>query len=111
MANTQQTKPRYEYVTVTEGPPADGSWCNGVNMTGHKTDELFFSRRGGGSATISIQFKTGESGAAWTDYLTDVDLSDGARCILDDHGAGVRWRAGVKENGWSSGTVIVGFDW
>jgi hypothetical protein len=40
----------------------------------------------------------------------------GARFRLDDHGAGVQWRAGILEDTsadptYVSGTVIVGFDW
>jgi len=111
MANTNVNGERYSYIQVTEAPPADGSWCNSVSMSAKNASPLFFSRRGGGSANIAIQFKTPETGSEWTDYEHDLTLDDGVRCILEDQGHGVKWRAGVKSGGWSSGTVIIGFDW
>jgi len=36
--------------------------------------------------------------------------------VVDDAGAGVKWRAGIEEDTsalstYTSGTIIVGFDW
>lgn len=112
MADKQLSGRHYEYVKITTVPGADGDWCEPVTVKKSKDVEaLFFSRRGGGTATVSIQFKTPESGAAWTDYLTDEDLSDGVRLRLDELGTGVQWRAGVKNGNFTSGTITVGFDW
>ena len=111
MANTQLNGPRYEYVSIDEAPGADGDWCKSVSMTGKKAEELFASVSGGGSATVTMQYKLPHDGAAYVDYTTGETLESGARFRLDDHGAGVKWRVGVKQGNYSSGTVIVGLDW
>ena len=110
MANSQSQGDRYSYATIDTAPGADGYWCPSVSMSKKNTLELFFSRRGGGVGIISLQFQCqGDSG--WTDYDHDLDLEDGARCILDDHGAGVKWRAGIKQGNFTSGEITLGFDW
>ena len=112
MANEQSSGRHYEYVKITTIPGADGDRCSPVTVKKSKDVEaLFFSRRGGGVATVSIQFKTPEEGAAWTDYLTSEALDDGARLRLDELGTGVQWRAGVANGDYTSGDVTVGFDW
>ena len=112
MANTQISDRHHEYASIDTAPGADGYWCNPVKVPKSQgAPGLMFSRRGGGAGTATIQFKTPETGAAWQDYLTAEDLSDGARLRLDEFGTGVQWRAGVKQGDLSSGTIIIGFDW
>ena len=111
MANAKLNKRRSSYASIDTAPGADGYWCDSVSMVFVDADELFLSVSGGGSATVTTQYKLPHTGAIWTDYTTDETLETGARFRLDDHGAGVKWRVGVKLDGYSSGTIIVGFDW
>ena len=116
MANAKLNKPRSRYASIDTAPGADGYWSDAVGLTDVKADELFLSVSGGGSATVAVQYKLPHTGAIWTDYTTDETLESGARFRLDDHGAGVKWRAGIKEDTsadptFTSGTVICGFDW
>lgn len=110
MANSQTNGPRSAYATIDTAPGASGYWCASVSMSNHKIDKMFWSRRGGGTATVTIQFKCpGDSD--WTDFTTSEDLADGERFRLDDEAAGVKWRTGVKNGDYTSGDIIVGFDW
>ena len=110
--STQLSGRHYKYASIDAAPPEAGFWSEAISVPKSQgVLGLVFSRRGGGVATPIIQFKTAEEGADWTDYLTDEDLSNGARLRLDELGTGVQWRAGVKNGAYSSGTVIVGFDW
>ena len=118
MANSQLTGVRSVYASINAAPGADGYWAEAKvsQMLKAHAEELFVSVSGGGVATVSLQFKLPHTGAAWTDYTTDETLESGARFRLDDHGAGVKWRMGVKEDTsadptYTSGTIIVGFDW
>ena len=111
MANAKLNGPRYKYASIDTAPAAGGYWTDSVSMSSNNTLQLFFSRNGGGNATILLQYRLPHAGSAWVDYVSDVTLDDGVRCIIDDHGAGVKWRAGVDVGGYSSGTVIIGFDW
>ena len=111
MANAKLNKARSRYATIDTAPGADGYWSDSVGLTDVKADELFLSVSGGGAATVTTQYKLPHTGAIWTDYTTDETLETGARFRLDDHGAGVKWRVGVKEGGYASDTIIVGFDW
>ena len=116
MANSQLNGPRYSYVSIDEAPGADGDWCKPVSMTGEQAEELFASVSGGGVATVYLQYLLKHTGAAWVDYTTAETLESGARFRLDDHGAGVKWRMGVKEDtsadpSYTEGTIIAGFDW
>jgi len=111
MANAKLNGPRFKYASIDAAPGADGYWCESVSMVNVKADELFLNVSGGGSATVTVQYKLPHTGAIWTDYTTSETLTTGARFRLDDHGAGVKWRVGVKNTAYSSGTIIVGFDW
>ena len=96
MANSQVTSDRYRYASIDTAPGADGYWSQSVSMSQVKAGPIWFSRSGGGTATVHLQYKAPWYDG-WVDYETDVDLSvDGTRCILEDMGAGVKWRAGVK---------------
>jgi len=110
MANTSLNSDRYRYISIDTAPGASGAWSDAVSMSAVKGGPIWFSRRGGGNGTVTIQYKT-KWDTEWRDLTTDVDLADGVRCILDDMGAGVAWRAGIKSGGYTDGTIIVGFDW
>jgi len=116
MANAKLNGPRYHYASIDTAPGADGYWSDSVSMSKVNANELFFSQSGGGSGVVVIQFQLPHTGAAWQDYDSPVALSDGVRCRLDDRAAGVKWRAGIKEDTsadptYTSGTIICGFDW
>ena len=113
MANTKtgMTGTRHRYAKIDAAPTAAGYWSDSVSMSAVNANELFLNVSGGGSATVVIQYMLPHTGAIWTDYTTSETLTTGARFRLDDHGAGVKWRVGVKNGGYSSGTLICGFDW
>jgi len=116
MANTVLNGERFKYASINTAPGTGGYWSNTVSMSAVKASPLFFSRSGGGVATVLLQYQLPHTGAAWQDYDSPISLTDGVRCRLDDEGAGVKWRAGVKEDTsadptYTSGTIIVGFDW
>lgn len=111
MANTKLNGDRYRYASIDTAPGADGYWSDAISMSSVRVDALFASVSGGGSATVTLQYKLPHTGAAWTDYLTTETLTNGARVKLNDYGAGVKWRMGVKNGNLASDTVIVGFDW
>jgi hypothetical protein len=111
MANQQLKGPRYKYASVDTAPGADGYWSEPVGLSQERAPALFANVAGGGSATVTMQYKLPYSGSAWTDYTTDETLESGGRFRLDDMGGGVKWRMGVKNGDYTSGTVVVGFDW
>ena len=110
MANTQHTGQNYTYVTVDTAPAAAGYWTESVNMLKKNVDKMFFSQSGAGSATIVLQFKR-PSDADWVDFTHGLTIEEGIRFVIEGVGAGVRWRAGVEEGGYVSGSVKFGFDW
>ena len=111
MANSKLNGERYRYASIDTAPGADGYWSDAVSMSSVNAGALFFSRSGAGIGTVTIQYKLPHTGSAWTDYDSPISLTDGVRCRLDDMGAGVKWRAGVKNGNYTSDTIIVGFDW
>lgn len=110
MGNESISDNFYSYVRVEEAPGVDGVWCAPVGGLKEKTDKLFFSYRGGGVVIVTIQFIC-PTDLAWTDYLTDETLENGARFLLEDNASGVKWRVGVKQGGYSSDISIIGLDW
>ena len=62
--------------------------------------------------TVTLQFKC-EGDDGWQDYvpLDGSALAVGNRVVLEDSGAAVKWRAGVKYYEYSSGSLTFGFDW
>ncbi len=111
MANTEYNGPHFKHVLIDTAPGASGVWCQSVSMSKVNATRLIASRRGGGLGEVSIQFYTGEAGAAWQDYVGDLDIVDGNRLLIEDHAAGVKWRIGVKQNNYISGNIRVGIDW
>jgi len=111
MANSQLNGERYAYASIDTAPGAAGYWSKPVALSQVNANALFFSRSGGGVGTVTIQFKLPHTGSTWQDYYTTESLVDGARLRVADQGAGVKWRAGVKNAAYTSGTIVVGFDW
>ena len=109
--NAKLNGPRYKYASIDTAPGTGGYWCDSVSMSAENANELFLNVSGGGTATVTVQYKLPHTGSVWTDYVTTETLESGARFRLDDHGAGVKWRVGVKSGGYASDTIIVGFDW
>jgi len=114
--NAKLNGPRYHYASIDTAPGSGGYWSDAVSMSAVNANRLQFSRSGGGVGTVLIQYKLPHTGAAWVDYDSPISLVDGVRCVVDDAGAGVKWRAGIEEDTsalstYTSGTIIVGFDW
>ena len=110
MANSVSSSDRYTYAAIDTTPGADGYWCNSVSMAAKNAVPLFFSRRGTGVGVVTLQFKC-QGDADWQDLDTDIDLSNGVRCVIDDEARGVSWRAGIKNGNYTSGTITLGLDW
>jgi hypothetical protein len=122
MANSRDSALNREYATVDTDPESTwGYFTNPVNPRDKSVKEIFFSIRetdlddsSGAPASVvvvTLQFKC-PGDADWQDYYNDgVDYEIGQREKIEDHGAGVLWRAGVKWDGYTSGSVTFGFDW
>jgi len=129
MANSKNSGVRKAYATVDTAPSGSelGYWTDEVCLRdkikeGLAKDKMFFSIRNEeadsseasdtSSITISLQFQcSGDLG--WQDYV-DLALSElavGNRLEISDTGAGVKWRAGVKDGNYTSGSITFGFDW
>jgi hypothetical protein len=127
MANSKASSDNYEYATVDTLPGASGYFTNEVvprdKFQKGKVHKLFFSIREypddvseapstNAVVTVALQFKCpGDLG--WTDFvpLDGSTFAVGNRVALEDIGAAVRWRAGVRSDEYTSGSVTFGFDW
>ncbi len=129
MANSKSSGEFKEYATVDTQPSgADlGYWTNEVCLrdkreSGHAPSRMYFSIREGeadssaasdtSAMTVTLQFKC-DGDAGWQDYypLGAEALHVGNRFAIEDTGAAVRWRAGVKDTEYYSGKLTFGFDW
>lgn len=123
MANTVIDNNDKQYVVIDSTPPVGGFWTNIVaqRRSGlYKSNilKMFFSVREyedspavGSVITPILQFKC-EGDNGWTDYNNNgTAFVVGDRLLIDSNAAGVKWRAGVKEGGYTSGSMILGFDW
>ena len=117
-----------EYITISSAPSGTdlGDWTNEVCLRDlrktEKIDRMYFSVREAESdssqasdtsvMTITLQFKC-DGDAGWQDYNynDETAFKAGDRIIIEDTAAGVRWRAGVKDGGYTSGSLVMGFDW
>ena len=106
-ANTQSSANRYEYATVDTDAGAAGYWTNEVNPKRKSASQVYFSVRGTGSMTVTLQCIC-PGDATWTDYATYTAVT---RLKVEGAAAGVRWRAGVKDADYTSGELTFGFDW
>ena len=129
MANSKSSGEFKEYATVDTAPSGSelGYWTNEVCLrdkvnAGKAKDKMYFSIRENDAdssgfsetsfMTVLLQFKC-DGDAGWQNYL-DLDgasIAVGNRLELADIGAGVRWRAGVEDGGYISGSYTFGFDW
>lgn len=101
-----------EYATVDTAPGASGYYTNSVNPRQlHKNtgaSEIYFSIKGTGSMSVTLQFKLA-SDAAWNDYA-DYDANGVYK--IPALRIPLTWRAGVKNNSnYTSGSKTFGFDW
>jgi hypothetical protein len=127
MANSRSSGANKEYATVDTRPTSAGYFTNEVDVRllskNDKVKKLFFSIRETAAdisaapsalstITVVLQFRC-PGDAAWTDYvdLAGSSLAIGNRLIIEDGGAGVFWRAGVRDDEYTSGSVTFGFDW
>lgn len=110
--NSRDSAERREYATVDTDPDASGYYTNAVNIqriqrTRRDVSQVCFSVRGTGSMTVTLQFIC-SGDASWTDYDTYTAV---IRLKIEGAAAGVRWRAGVKDTDYTSGSLTFGFDW
>jgi hypothetical protein len=129
MANSRSTGDFKEYATIDTQPSGTdlGYWTNEVCLRdkqngGLAKDKMWFSIRefeadsseasDTSSMTVTLQFKC-DGDAGWQDYVdfAGSTLARGNRLVIEDTGAGARYRAGVKDGDFTSGKVTVGFDW
>lgn len=107
MANLKITTDYKQYATVNAAPGGTGFFTDELNLREKEQKVVYFSVAGTGTMTVVLQFKrTGD--ASWTDYAT---TSNNGRAALKGGGAGIQWRAGVKNGDYISGEKIMGFDW
>jgi len=129
MANSRSSGVYKEYATVNVQPSgtALGYWTNEVCLRDKQNEgvakgKMWFSIReyeedstgasDTSSMTVTLQFKCdGDEG--WQDYtdFAGSELAVGNRLIIEDTAAAVRWRAGVKDGDFTSGSITFGFDW
>jgi hypothetical protein len=125
MSNTRSSGNNYEYATVDTKPTSAGYFTKEIDVRHvvKLNKKLFFSIREAAAdisaapsalstVTVVLQFKC-PGDAGWTDYidLAGSTLAIGNRVQLDDNGTGVLWRAGVRDDEYTSGSVTFGFDW
>ena len=128
MSNSRTSGEFKEYATVDTLPDSvdTGYFTNVVCIRDiqkkFKTNRVFFSIReleadpsetsDASVATVTLQFKC-PGDAGWTDFvaLDGSSLAIGNRLRIEDTGAGILWRAGIKPDDFTSGQVIFGFDW
>ena len=128
MANSRSSGTYKEYATVDTLPTATGYYTNEVCLrdkvkAGLTKDKMYFSIRETAddvseapsalsTVTVALQYKC-DGDAGWSDYvdLSGSTLATGNRLTIEDIGAAVRWRAGVRSDEFTSGSVTFGFDW
>jgi len=128
MANSRSSGEFKEYATIDTLPDSvdTGYFTNPVSIrvlqTKFKIQKIFFSIReleadpseasAASVVTVTLQYRC-DGDADWTDYviLGGTALAIGNRFAIEDTGAGVYWRAGVKPDDFTSGQIIFGFDW
>jgi len=126
MANSRTSGAFKRYATVDTAPDELGYFTGEVDLRDtRKTkgeNRVYFSIReyeadsSGASdtsdITVNLQFKC-EGDLGWQDYvpLDGSALVVGNRVTIEDSGAAVLWRAGVKWYNYGGGTITFGFDW
>ena len=112
MGNKRSDDSQYEYATVDTAPGADGYFTSIIDSAkisvGWK--RLYFSTRGSGVMIITLQFKCiGDDD--WSDYDSYTSTDSCKRKIIEGGVGGIQWRAGVKQEDYTSGSMRFGFDW
>jgi len=127
MANSRDSDHYKEYATVDTAPSGSelGYWTNEVCPRDKWKDgapgKLYFSIRESDTdssaasstsvMTVTLQFKC-DGDAGWQDYYNGgTAYVAGDRVLIEDTGAAVRYRAGVKDGDFTSGSLTFGFDW
>ena len=125
MANEVTVSDEYrEYVMVDTAVGGGGFFGGEVDIRDLKEtkgiDRIFFSIREEADTgsiddsvvTVVLQYKC-EGDARWQTYepLDGSTLAIGNRLRIDDNGSAMKYRAGVLEDGFTSGSLIFGFDW
>jgi len=125
MANSQSSGNNYEYATVDTLPGSTGYFTKEIDARHIQKlgGRIFFSIReaaleqseapsAASTITVALQFKC-PGDADWTDFdsLDGSTFAIGNRVEIDDNGMGVVWRAGVRSDEYTSGSVRFGFDW
>jgi len=110
--NSRTSDSFHEYATVNVDPGASGYYTNPISIRAIKgnrqAEHVYFSIRGTGSMTITLQFKC-SGDTDWTNYDT---YSTVKRAIIEGGEAGTVWRAGVVNSAaYISGEMIFGFGW
>ena len=129
MANSRSSGVYKEYATVNIAPSGSdlGYWTNEVCLRDEQKDgvakgKMWFSIREAevdssdadidSTTTVTLQYKC-DGDLGWQEFVDFAgnELVVGNRLIIEDTGAAVRWRAGVKDGDFGSGSVTFGFDW
>ena len=126
MANSRSSDTNYEYVTIDTAPDSaeEGYFTNEIDVRllkkEKKVDKIYFSIREAADPgsidasviTVLLQFMC-PGDARWQTYvpLDGSTLAIGNRITLDDFGPNVKWRAGASYDGYTSGSLRLGFDW
>ena len=125
MANVVTVSDEYrEYYMVDTAVGAAGVFTGEVDIRDLKEtkgiDRIFFSIREEADTgsiddsvcTVVLQYKC-EGDARWQTFvpLDGSTLAIGNRLRIDDNGSAMKYRAGVLEDGFTSGSLIFGFDW
>jgi len=126
MANSRTSGAFKEYATVDTAPIGLGYFTNPVDLRVlrkvKKENRVYFSIReeeadssaasDTSAITVVLQFQC-EGDAGWQDYvpLDGSALATGNRVTIEDSGAAVLWRAGVKDGDYTNGSITFGFDW
>jgi len=125
MANSRNDSSYQKYATVDTLPEStgEGYYTNEINLRelqkDFKVQKAFFSIREYGDddsmdvsdIVVTLQFKCADD-ERWQDYRNEgTAFATGDRVAIEDTGKAIRWRAGVKEDDYTSGAVTFGFDW
>lgn len=103
MANIKISRNRSKHAYVDSAPGTGGFATDEVGVKG----KIFFSVRGEGSMTVTLQFKV-PGDDFWSDYGTYTSVS---RDVIETATEHEKWRAIVKDGDYTSGNLTFGFDW
>ena len=111
-ANTKYSGTHYEYIVVDTDPDAAGFWTEPVQSANSSRSKVTVFVAGTGTMTFTLQYR-GPDGN-WYDYYVDgvvKTYATNARETIDDPSREVRWRIGVKDADYTSGSKTAGFDY